>query len=401
MADLIKHCPWSPSYLLQIMRCLMSLAKDGLAIDDTNEAAEHGTLQHAFLINDRLAKHFGLESIDADITELSQDEIYEVEVAYQRVLAIYQYLKKKYARIEVVLEKKVILDAYLPNPCWGYVDIAFIGHRAKPNKDGIYDKSMIYVIDAKFGRLPVSAFCEEFPNEDGYSINPQLCSYWCGLFDEYKDQYQITRGGVAIIQPKINNYPSFLDSHANVHFTRYMREVIAPKVYEAVEGNPSYSPSTSHCLHCKNKIHCKHNIAQLIAFNELLDKPEMLDDSVIEDLVLPFANNLKKLCDSVLNYCLKRAEEGKKWKGFALSTGRPTRVYTDESEARRIALEHGYKDFVVESILSPAQAEKLLGKNNFKDLLGNLVTYKAGKNTLVPEAEAKGTTKDFIKQENK
>jgi len=169
-----------------------------------------------------------------------------------------------------------------------------------------------------------------------------------------------------------------------------MKEVIYPKVQLAVDGKGSYNPSVKNCQHCRNKVHCKYNIAQILVLKELMDKPDMVDDATIEDLILPFVIDLKKLCDATFNYCLTRAKEGKKWKGFALSTTRPTRVYSDEEKAKEIALKHGYKGFVVEEILSPAQAEKLMGKNTFKQILGSLITYKQGKTTLVPEDEVKG-----------
>ena len=66
VTELLQHCPWSPSYLKQILDCTMSLPKDGLAVDDSGEAAERGTLQHTYLIKDRLAKYFHKESVDMD-----------------------------------------------------------------------------------------------------------------------------------------------------------------------------------------------------------------------------------------------------------------------------------------------------------------------------------------------
>lgn len=383
------HCPWSPSYIRQIMDCSMSLAKDGLAPDDGGEAAEHGTIQHALLIQCKLAKYFGKESIEVDASALIDDELDEVERAYKFVIDEYLYLKRRYARVDVILEERVELNNHLPSPCWGYVDIAFVGHRAKPNKDGVYNNSVIYVLDAKFGRVKVDVDCPSHKAKKGFSINPQICSYWCGIYDVASEKYQITRGMAAIIQPKLNHYP-MLSCKAD-RFLEYMKEVIYPKVQEAVDGNGSYNPSVRNCLHCKNKIHCKYNNAQILVLKELMGKPDMLDDATIEDLILPYVIGLKKLCDATFNYCLTRAKEGKKWKGFALSTTRPTRCYADEEKAKETALKHGYKGFVVEGILSPAQAEKLMGKNTFRQILGDLVTYKQGKTTLVPEEEAKGS----------
>ena len=396
--EALPHSAISPSGLPQVIRCTKSLPRDSLALEDTSEQAEHGTIQHA-LLSYKLATYFKKSADEVDYRDLSNDEVDEVDRACQEIINEYLYLKKRYARVDVLLEEQIDLNAFLPNPAWGYVDVAFVAHRAKPNKDGIYDKSKIYVLDAKFGRVPVEVIDTEHVDSNGFGINQQLCAYWAGLYEMFKTRYEITRGLFAIIQPKLNSYPKLsAPTDAIMH---YMYEVIVPKAYEAYEDKGSYNPSPKNCLHCKNRNHCKYNLAQLIAFNQLIDTPDMLDDATIEDLILPFASDLKKLCDGVLNYCLKRAEEGKKWKGFALSTGRPTRVYTDESEVKRIALDNGYKDYVVESILSPAQGEKLMGKATFKALLGNLVTYKQGKNVLVPEAEAKGTSKDFIKQENK
>ena len=388
VTELLQHCPWSPSYLKQILDCTMSLPKDGLAVDDSGEAAERGTLQHTYLIKDRLAKYFHKESVDMDTSVFTDDELDEVERAYQEVIGEYLYMRRKYARVEVILEERVELNNHLPSPCWGYVDIAFIGHRAKPNKDGVYDKSMIYVLDAKFGRVEVSVICPEHKTKKGLSINPQICAYWWGIYDIYSEKYEITRGAAGIIQPKLNRYPVGLFKADD--FLTYMKEVIYPKVQLAVDGKGSYNPSVKNCQHCRNKIHCKHNIAQILVLKELMDKPDMVDDATIEDLILPFVIDLKKLCDATFNYCLTRAKEGKKWKGFALSTTRPTRVYSDEDKAKEIALKHGYKGFVVEEILSPAQAEKLMGKNTFKQILGSLITYKQGKTTLVPEDEVKG-----------
>ena len=196
------HCLTSPSYIKQILLCSKSLPRDPLELEDTNPQALAGTIQHAYLCK-QLSDYFGFESEEVDISSLTSDEIEEVNEVFNKVIEAYKKLKKRYTRVEVKLESKIDLNAYLPNPAWGYVDIAFIGHRASPNKDGIYDKSTIHVLDAKFGRLPVEVV------EDG-NPNPQLTSYWCGIYELYKDTYQITRGQLTILQPKLHSYPTFV-----------------------------------------------------------------------------------------------------------------------------------------------------------------------------------------------
>ena len=78
VTELLQHCPWSPSYLKQILDCTMSLPKDGLAVDDSGEAAERGTLQHTYLIKDRLAKYFHKESVDMDTSVFTDDELDDI-----------------------------------------------------------------------------------------------------------------------------------------------------------------------------------------------------------------------------------------------------------------------------------------------------------------------------------
>ena len=391
MADTL-HCLTPPSYLKQLMLCGKSLPSDALALDDTNVQAQAGTTQHA-LLNQKLSIHFGLPTNDEDFSMLTQDELDEVDEVYQKVLTEYSWLKKRYSRIDVLLEQKVDLDGYLPSPSWGFVDIAFIGHKVKPNKNGYYDNTTIYVLDAKFGRVKVDVLSDN-------NLNPQLCAYWCGIYDLFKETHEVKRGKFMILQPKLKWYPTV--AWQTKYILNCMNQVIAPSAFKAVDGTSSYNPSLDNCKYCKNKIHCKYNNAQALALMQLVDEPEMLDDSVIEDLILPNVNNLKKYCDSILAYCIKKSEEtGKKWKGFTLSTGRPTRVYTDEEQVKSIALANGYKDIVVESILTPAQAEKLMGKETFSNLVGDLVTYKPGKATLVADAPQPKASKKELKKEFK
>lgn len=382
------HSLISPSYLKQILCCSKSLPRDAEAVDDTNSAALAGTAQHAYL-NYLLANHFGLPTDDIEVSDLTGDELEEVNEVFLKALGKYAFLKKRYAQVDVILEEKILLDSFISNS-WGYVDICYIGHKKKRGTDGKYSNSTIYVLDAKFGRVEVNVA------DSANHLNPQLTAYWSGIYEKVKNDHNVSRGYLMILQPKLNNYPS-ITAKAEA-FLNYMKDVIVPAATEALNDTGTYNPSLDNCKYCKNSKHCKfHNIITMAKL-QMLENPEMLSDEYIEENVLPNITNLKKYCDNVFDYAIKKAETGKKWKGFTLGTARPSRIFTDEEQVKSVAKVNGIDGLITESVLSPAQAEKLLGKDKFSSLLGELVTFKPGKVTLVADAPLKKVSKkDLIK----
>ena len=67
--------------------------------------------------------------------------------------------------------------------------------------------------------------------------------------------------------------------------------------------------------------------------------------------------------------------------------GRSIRKYTDEDAVAKAAKEHGYTDIYKKSLISITEMEKLMGKREFNEILGNYVHKPAGKPTLVPESD--------------
>lgn len=47
----------------------------------------------------------------------------------------------------------------------------------------------------------------------------------------------------------------------------------------------------------------------------------------------------------------------------------------------------GYKDIYRKSLITLTEMQKLLGKQNFNEILGNLIIKPKGKPTLVPETD--------------
>ena len=374
------HSYISPSYLHLLCKCSKSLEFDVEGVEEEHEQAVQGTIQHSAL-EYKLSKYFGKECEEPDTSSLSIDEIFEVEQVFNYIIKKYKSYTTRCKKPIVLIEEQLILDDFLPSPSWGYVDFAFI------------TDSTIYVFDAKFGRVRVLT-----SEEDG-SPNPQLLAYGGGVYYRYKHLKKFKKVKLHICQPKLVNYPITEVSVGDM--IKHFNEVITPAAYRAFKGEGRPTPNDS-CKYCRRKNHCRAYAAEAIAQLQLeLTQPEMLTDDEL-DALLPKIPNLKKWCDVIWNYAVKKSETtGKRWTGFTLTNGRPTRVFTDEEQVINKAKENGFDGILETSLISVAQAEKLLGKEAFSNLLGEFVTFKPGKPNLMADAPSKlkASLKDEFKGE--
>lgn len=78
---------------------------------------------------------------------------------------------------------------------------------------------------------------------------------------------------------------------------------------------------------------------------------------------------------------------GKSWPGYKVVEGRSIRKYTDEADVVRAANSAGYTDIYKKTLIGIGEMEKLMGKEQFRSVLGQYVTKPHGKLTLVPESD--------------
>ena len=78
---------------------------------------------------------------------------------------------------------------------------------------------------------------------------------------------------------------------------------------------------------------------------------------------------------------------------------RTIRRYTDEDAAAQAARNAGYTDIFRKRLLSVAEMEKYMGRENFRAILGGLVEKPIGQPTLVPDSDKRPaidtTNQDF------
>ena len=98
----------------------------------------------------------------------------------------------------------------------------------------------------------------------------------------------------------------------------------------------------------------------------------------------------KKLADDIFAYAQAKAvNEGKKWDGFKVVEGRSSRKYADEAKVAEVCRENGYalSQIFKSTLIGITDMEKLMGKKQFKELLGEYVHKPKGKLTLVPVSD--------------
>ena len=358
------HSYISPSYLHLLCKCPKSLEFDKEAVEEENEAATLGTIQHS-LLEYKLNRYFSRECEEPDTSALSIDEIFEVEAVFNYIIKRYKRLKTRCNNPTILIEEKLILNDFLPAPSWGFVDFAVV------------TDSTIYVFDAKFGRVKVDT------NDEEGNPNPQLLAYAGGCYFKFLKTHNINKVKLHICQPKLSNYPT--TEVTAKQMLSHLMTVISPAAYKAFNGEGRPTPN-SECKYCRRRNHCRAYAAEALAQLQLeLTQPEMLTDDEL-DFLLPKIPQLKKWCDVIWNYAVKKSETtGRKWTGYSLANGRPTRVFTDEEQVLNKAKEAGI-DIVEQSLMSVAQVEKVLGKEAFSNLLGEFVTYKPGKPNLMADA---------------
>lgn len=98
--------------------------------------------------------------------------------------------------------------------------------------------------------------------------------------------------------------------------------------------------------------------------------------------------DLTKWANEIMNYATESAvNHGKKWSGFKIVEGRSVRKYKDENAVIQKAKEHGYTDIFKSSLITLTEMQKLMGKEKFEEVLGDLIIKPSGKPTLVPESD--------------
>jgi hypothetical protein len=252
------------------------------------------------------------------------------------------------------------------------------------------DKSMFGTCDAVLHSPFNHLIIADFKYGKGVGVeakeNKQLSYYGVGVCDSREGLSDVDRVTLCVIQPRLGDgkpikewdtTPEYLDSYREVLRAGFSKVLEAkaqgknhPEIY-------NYAESGSHCRWCTFKPKCKKlrndnfEVCKA-AFKEedtiTLPHPSLLND---EDLAKVFdrASIIQDWVSSVKAYALMQLESGKKVEGFKLVKKRANRAWIDESNViAKLGDIFDTDQIYTKKLKSPAQLEKLVGKQNIEEL---------------------------------
>ena len=369
---MINHSLLSASSSHRWLHCPPSARLcEGYDDKGSNFAAE-GTDAHA-LCEYKLRAALGMEAKDPT-EDLSwyDAEMEESANGYAAfVMELVEEAKKNCSDLVVLIEQRLDYSRYVAEG-FGTGDCVIIA-------DGT-----LHIVDFKYGRgILVEA-------ED----NPQMMLYALGALELFDCLYDIDTVSITIFQPRRGNVSTYTLPKADLY--EWADTVLAPAAELAWSGEGEYHCG-EWCQFCKAKADCREraNANMELAKYEFKQPPLLTDEEVEE--ILGRIDELIAWASDIRDYALQAAIGGKHWTGYKLVEGRSNRKYTDERAVVAAVRAAGYDPYE-HKVLGVTAMTTMLGKKQFNDILGGLVTKPQGKPTLVPDSDKRPAMTNIINE---
>lgn len=353
-----KHAILSASGAHRWLECTPAARLELEFKDQESTAAAQGTAAHN-LCEHKLKKALHIRS-KRPVSEFNDDEMEEHSDAYvEYVLEQLEEVKKNCKDPLVLIEERLDFSCYVPEG-FGTADTIIIG-----------DKNL-HIIDMKYGQ-GILVYAED---------NPQMKLYALGALASYESLYDIEEVTMHIFQPRRENVSAWTISVDELK--KWAENDLVPKAKLAFKGEGEYLPG-NWCTFCRAAVKCRARADEKLRLAQSEFKlPPLLTDNEIEE-ILSKLSDLTRWANEIVAYATDAAvNHGKEWSGFKVVEGRSNRKYKDEDKIAEVAKANGYKDIYRTSLITLTEMEKLMGKQKFKDILGDFIIKPPGKPTLVP-----------------
>ena len=371
------HAFHSPSHAAVWGTCTAAPELEKNIPDSGSPYAAEGTLAHA-IAELKLNKKFTPMSAGEykkKLAELKADPLYQPEMDGHTDTYIDEIIKTCYALPEkpyVVAEKRLDMGHIVPD-CFGTADcIVLCG-------------DTLHIFDFKYGKgVPVSA-----------ENNPQLRLYALGAVSEYALFGEIKNVFTHIIQPRLDNIQA---EEISVTELTAWGDALGQRVRDALNGNAVFVPG-EHCRFCKAKSICRARAAEMLSLEEPKNRAELGETLTDEEIgsILLRAVSLENWVKGLEDYARDKLLHGGDIPGWKLVEGRSNRIITDTEKAFEALSRYGYDDKLLykREPLNLTALEKLCGKKQLTDIIGEYIKKPAGKPTLAPESDKR---KSFSKK---
>lgn len=374
-----KHALLSASSAHRWLVCTAAPRYEELFPESTSEYAEEGRLAHAICELKTLKKFTTAitpKTFTTRLNKLKKDPMYNPEMEKTSDLYI-QHLTERAMQYNsmpyVAAEVQVEFSEYVPEG-FGTCDNIMIGG------------DTICITDYKHGKgVPVSA-----------ENNPQMKLYALGALKKYRPIYgdTIKRVIMTIDQPRLSETPSVSEITSDELYA--WGESIKPVAQKAFSGFGEFVPG-EHCRFCRGKAQCKARADVNSALEEFKDcvpqaKAEpgqnILTDAQIGDLLIRGAELVSWYKD-LEEYALSTLLNGGEIPGWKCVAGRSLRTFTDQDAALKAVIAAGYDESLVyeRKAKTLTELEKLMGKTEFAEKIGQFVVKPMGKPTLAPMSD--------------
>lgn len=357
-----KHAILSASSSHRWLNCSPSARLEQEFEDRETEAAAEGTAAHA-LCEHKLRRALKLQSRRKPISKYDCDEMdLHTDNYVQFVLETLAEARQHCADPLINIEQRLDFSCYVPDG-FGTGDCIIIS-----------DKTM-HVIDFKYGQ-GVLVEAEQ---------NPQMMLYALGALRLFDSLYDIDEVAMTIYQPRRENISTWTIPVEDLK--AWAKNELIPKAKLAYEGKGEYLPGPW-CTFCKAAVKCRARAEEKLRLAQYeFAKPPLLTDAEIED-ILDKLSDLTSWANEIMAYAQDAAlNQGKQWRGWKVVEGRSNRKYSNEEAVIEAANAAGYHDIFRKSLIPLTEMEKLMGKQDFHDILGGLIVKPAGKPTLVPVSD--------------
>jgi hypothetical protein len=244
-----------------------------------------------------------------------------------------------------------------------------------------YDKEThtLHVIDLKYGQgVRVDA-----------PENTQGVLYALGAYSDYGMVYDIRKVVIHIHQPRLDHISTW-----ELCLDELLRwgEWISERAKVCLEDDAERVPGEKQCVFCKAKATCpallRHSEQVMMAEFDAFEPVNL--EAISDDKLAAVLENKKLISgwlDAVEQLAVDRIAAGDGFPGYKLVAGRSVRQWSSseaaEQKLTQLLEDKGYQP---RKVISPAQAEKALGKKRAGEI-ADLVVKPEGKPTLAPESD--------------
>lgn len=355
------HAKLSASGAHRWLECPASVNMEQGIKDEGSPFAAEGTLAHevaeSALIAECNASHF--------IGRQNQAESFTVD----KPMAGYVQQYLDYVRSvkgKLFIEKKVSFAEWVKDG-FGTADAI------------ILNNDVVTIVDLKYGK-GVQVFPEN---------NPQAMLYALGVLHEFGFIADIKTVNIVIVQPRLDHISEWTIS--TVDLLKWAKTV-AKKAKMTEAKKPKFNAGEKQCQFCKAKGSClalaELNLKLASDGFEAVETPIVFStaDTLTPDqmaAILPQLKLLNAWVKAVEAYSLTLFESGETIPGYKIVEGRSIRKWSEDDKdvSRKLIEDLSLDQIYTQKLISPTQAEKLLGKDHA--VMRVLVFKPEGKPTVV------------------